>query len=342
MALHSRNPRPRIAAGLAAAATALALLTGPPGPSSATAAPAPAGAPAPVGPAKRVLAISVDGLNPAAIRRLGGAGAPAFHRLLGEGAGTLNARTAVEQTVTLPNHASMLTGRRIRAAAGGHGVTWDGDRPGTTVPAGDSIFSVVEAAGGSTALFTTKPKFALYDRSWPIDEFTADERTRRLVRLARADLAAADRDFTFLHVSLPDHAGHAHRGLSPAYVDAVRRTDRLLGRVLATVEAEPGLAVVLTADHGFARRTTSHSDRDKRGNYTVPFLVWGPGVSAGDLYALNPGYADPGRARPGYRGAQPIRNGDVANLATAILGLGPVPGSQIGVAPTLEVGPASR
>ena len=45
--------------------------------------------------------------------RLGAAGAPTFHRLLDEGAGTLNARTEYEQTVTLPNHTGMMTGRRI-------------------------------------------------------------------------------------------------------------------------------------------------------------------------------------------------------------------------------------
>lgn len=315
---------------LGSAALAATLLTGPAQPGAAA-----------VGPADRVLAISIDGLNPAALRRLGVPGAPAFHRLLTEGAGTLNARTEAEMTVTLPNHTSMLTGRRIRLGQGGHGVTWDDDRPGSTVPTGSSVYSVVDAAGGSTAMFTTKPKFALYDRSWPIDRFVADERTRRLVRTASADLVEADRDFTFLHLSLPDAAGHEHRGMSAAYLDAVRRTDRLLGRVLNAAAAESGLTVILTADHGFARGTTSHSRRTLRANYTVPFLVWGPGVTPGDLYALNPGYTDPGRARARYAGAQPVRNGDLANLATAVLGLDPVPGSELGVSPTLEVGPAS-
>jgi hypothetical protein len=39
-----------------------------------------------------------------------------------------------------------------------------------------------------------------------------------------------------------------------------------------------------------------------------------------DLYALNPAYADPGSARVGYAGPQPIRTGDVANLVTGVLG----------------------
>ncbi len=98
----------------------------------------------------RVVAISLDGLNPRAIVRLGRARLPNLYRLFDEGAGTLNARTQVEQTVTLPNHTSMVTGRRIDAGRGGHGVTWNWHRAGTTVhrAAGhdvSSVFRVVRA-----------------------------------------------------------------------------------------------------------------------------------------------------------------------------------------------------
>src|SRR6478752_10177501 len=143
-----------IACGLA-----LVLLV-PSGPASAQRlAPTQRHAPAP--PAARVLAISVDGFNTQAIRRLGRVGAPTFYRLLDEGAGTLNARTEYEQNVTLPNHTSMMTSRRISRAHGGHGVTWDDDLPGRTVrlAAGhpvSSVFNVVSASGGRTALFSTK------------------------------------------------------------------------------------------------------------------------------------------------------------------------------------------
>ena len=49
-----------------------------------------------------VLAISVDGLNSKNIRALGPKRSPARHRMMRQGAGTLNARTAREQTRTLP------------------------------------------------------------------------------------------------------------------------------------------------------------------------------------------------------------------------------------------------
>lgn len=298
------------------------------------------------GPGPHVLAISVDGLNVDVVEELGAAGAPTLHRLLDEGAGTLDARTMYEQSVTLPNHTSMMTGRRITASRGGHGVTWDDDRPGTTVrhAAGHrvaSIFSEVHAAGGDTALYTTKEKFGLYERSWPraIDTFLVRESQRGLVAAARDDLHDGPATFTFVHVSLPDRAGHAHGGGSEEYAAAVSRTDHHLGTLLDAVTGDD-VTVVLTADHGFSPDDTSHSARTDPANYTVPFLVWGDGVEPADLYDLNPDRRDPDDRRPSYAAdRQPVRNGDLANLAAALLGLDRVPGSGLGVDDPLRVQP---
>jgi hypothetical protein len=73
-------------------------------------------------------------------------------------------------------------------------------------------------------------------------------------------------------------------------------------------------------------------------HYRVPFLTWGAGVAAADLYDLNPDYRAPRRRRPGYAAErQPVRNGDVANLALDLLGLRAVPGSTIGTAQELDL-----
>jgi len=296
----------------------------------------------------RVLAISVDGLNTEAITQLGSKGAPTLTRLLSEGAGTLNARTEYEQNVTLPNHTSMMTSRRIDRRYGGHGVTWDDDRRRMTVRrAADhrvrSVFSEVHASGGTTALFSTKEKFALYKRSWKrsIDRFVVREDQARLVRAATADLVTRHRTFTFLHVSLPDRFGHAYGGMSPQYLHAVRRTDRHLGRLLRTIDARPNLAghvaVVLTADHGFLTGSRSHSPKVLE-DYRIPFVAWGAGVRAGDLYDLNPDYRDPGSRRPKYAAQrQPVRNGDLGNLALDLLGMRAIPGSELDAAQDLDV-----
>ena len=302
-----------------------------------------------------VLLVSVDGLNPDAIRRLGRGGAPNFHRLMDEGAATLNARTAVESTSTLPNHTGMLTSRWVDERHGGHGVSFNDDDARTTVhrAAGGyvgSIFDVAHDRGRSTALYTSKDKFALFKRSWhgrhgavdrvgpdngrsKIDRylFRADEDA--LVDSVRRDLVGKPATLTFLHLSKTDKVGHARGYMSAAYLRQIQAVDVHVGRLLRFIESTPllrrHLAVVLTSDHGGLGK--SHSDARKPVNYTVPLMVWGRGLGAGaDLYAMNPAYADPGTTRPGY-GAdrQPIRNAAVGNLAADLLDLPAIPGSRI-------------
>jgi hypothetical protein len=335
------TPRHLVHTAIAGALISLVL-----GAAPATAAPT-REAPREVSGITRVVAISVDGLNPDAITRLGASRTPAYHRLMTEGAWTFNARTAFEQTVTLPNHTGMLTSRRVDRLVGGHGVTWDDDRmrPRTVQAAAGrsvgSVFSRLEGAGRSTAMFATKKKFSLYQRSWPgMDRAVITVDSTRLVNTLREDLTTTQRAFTFVHLSDADLAGHKHGWFSPAYLTAVRRTDALIGQILATVSATPesraSTLVVVTADHG--GKGKGHSDPHRLADYRIPFLVWGPGVPAGaDLYALNPTYVDPGTARVGYAAAQPVRNGDVGNLVLDVLGYGPIPGSELDAAQDLEV-----
>lgn len=286
-------------------------------------------------PTRQVIAISVDGLNPRAITRLGRSGAPTLHRLLREGAGTLNARTEYERTETLPNHTGMVTGLRIRAQQGGHGVEWNDDRPspatvqqaaGRAVP---SVFTQVRAAGGSSAVFASKTKFRLWQRSWPraFSRFVVDLDNTSLLRTVRADLAQP-RTFRFVHLSAPDVVGHREGYMGRAYLAQVRRTDAQLGRLIRAVRTrQPGAVVVLTSDHG--GRGKRHDDATRLVNQRVPFVVWGPGVAHRDLYALNPAYANPGTRRVPYSAArQPVRNGAVANLSLDLLGLDALQGSE--------------
>jgi hypothetical protein len=311
-------------------------------------------------PIDHVIAISIDGLNPRAIEDLGKSRTPAFHRLMRQGASTLNARTVREKTSTTPNHTSMLTGRRVNAKHGGHGYTENFDN-GSTVhrTAGHyvaSVFDVVHDHGGSTAFFGTKSKFRLYKRTWnshgardrvgpdngraKIDRFTIDLDNTRLVAKLTAELRRKPRDFTFVHLSLPDRVGHASGFMSHRYLNAVKRTDRLLGRILNTVADRPALRrhtlVILTADHG--GRGPSHYNVKKLQDFRIPFMAWGAGVPAGhNLYGLNPTFRSPGSNRTDYHGKQPIRNADLANLATDALDLPRVPGSEFDSPRSLNV-----
>ncbi|CAA9397387.1 MAG: hypothetical protein AVDCRST_MAG32-2765 [uncultured Nocardioides sp.] len=357
MRLHPAAPKSAaLTAALAAAATLL--VTGPlagavptvdDGTSTAAGSSPDPGPASPDDAVDQVIAISVDALNPKALRRLGPSGAPHLHALIDEGASTLNARTEVERTVTLPNHTGMVTGRRINKSRGGHGVTWNDDRrrPATVQAAAgedvESVFGVVHDARGTTALFASKTKFSLWERSWgaDIDHTLINLRNGALVDALQQDVLDGRRTFRFLHLSMPDDVGHARGFMSPAYLRAVRRVDTLVGEVVGTVDDDPSLAattaIVLTSDHG--GRGSDHSDARRPANYRVPFVVRGPGVDAGgDLYELNRDYADPGRARVSYAGdRQPVRNGDLANLSLDLLDLPSVPDSEHNVAQDLDV-----
>lgn len=298
-----------------------------------------------------VLAISIDGLNPDALDKLGSDGAPNLHAFMEAGASTLNARTEHELTITLPNHTGMVTGRRINARRGGHGVTWNDDRrrPRTVQEAARgpvaSVWSVVHGAGGSTALFASKTKFSLWKRSWPagIDRMRIQLDNPRLTSSVKRDLRDAEREFRFVHLSLPDNVGHERGFMSRAYLGAVRQVDGLVGQIVDAVEDDPDLAdstaIILTSDHG--GRGADHSDATEEDNYRVAFMVRGPGILPGtDLYDLNPDYRDPGDRRTSYRqSAQPVRNGDLANLALDLLDLDPVPGSEHDADLDLDVSP---
>ncbi|WP_182379883.1 alkaline phosphatase family protein [Nocardioides sp. WS12] len=292
---------------------------------------------------KHVIAISVDGLNPAALTKLGPSKTPNLHKLIvTQGAGTTNARTQIEMTVTLPNHTSMVTGRRIKASAGGHGVTWNTETSTRTVQqaAGhpvSSVFEKVHAAGGRTAVFSTKAKFALFDRSWPTSvgrSYIKVEQNGAVTTALRDDLASVRRSFYFLHLGLPDQRGHTYGWMSPQYLDGVKRIDLLLGSIMIQVRRDPALSkstvIILTSDHGGVPGTRDHGKATDPRNFRVPFAFWGAGVDNIPLYTLNrtTRRVPSTTYQPGFGASpQPIRNGELANAALDVLGLGPVTGS---------------
>lgn len=291
-----------------------------------------------------VVVISVDGFNQSALSRLPASATNNFRAMRTYGTSTTNARTAVEQTITLPNHTGMLTGRRISGTSGHH-VTVNHD-PGTTLARVNGryvpgIFDVAHDHGLSTALYTSKSKFRFFDRSWgptygradtvgvnngrdKIDAFVLGRPTIAASALLRNLSSSNPHNLQFWHISLPDAVGHEHGFMSAAYLRAIRSTNYLLGRFFLTLRDHPATrartSVILTADHGGLG--ASHSDPRKVANFRIPFYTWGRGVTRGPrLYTANPGRYYPGTRRVGYSGAQPIRNMDAANTALRLLGL---------------------
>jgi 2,3-bisphosphoglycerate-independent phosphoglycerate mutase len=106
------------------------------------------------------------------------------------------------------------------------------------------------------------------------------------------DEALADDGYGFAIVNLanPDMVGHT--GSIPAAVKAVEATDQALGRILAAVEREGGVALV-TADHGNAEEMLDPDGNPQTAHTSnpVPLVVTNPDVSLrenGELSDLVP------------------------------------------------------
>lgn len=248
-----------------------------------------------------------------------------------------------------------------------HGLTWNHD-PGPPytlhnlgnqrVPYKASVFDVVHDHGLRTAFFAGKQKLGLFVRSydalngapdavapdhgrakidqyaivdWQALELTAVHSTYLVCLAAGALCSNQPPHYTFLHLVDPDIFGHYYGWDSEQYRTCIRRMDLYLTYLLAVVEANPVLAgrtaLVITADHGGSGY--DHSNPYLRPVYTIPMLLWCPGVPAGaDLYSLLGNRADPGSSWLDYNAVPPpLWNGDSANIALALLGLPPIPGS---------------
>lgn len=320
-----------------------------------------------------VVHISVDGLSATLLQPLveeeleTGAGHYAtYARLSTEGAVTFNARTDFTHTNTLPNHVSIVTGRPVLKPDGQSNTVahlWTSNTdpsPGETLhnhhPALDylaSTFDVVHDAGLSTGLFASKSKFSLFEVSYndehgapdsnpaggdngrnKIDFVRIENDTESLVDAFTQTLADQNLPYSFVHLRDPDSVGHASGWGSAQWRQAVRHTDRLLGKIMQTIDGDPELrndtAIIVTSDHG-GTGNGHGNPRDAR-NYRIPFYVWGAGLPAGeDLYSVfATTTADPGDGRPDYNApGQPIRNADSGNLAVDLLDLPAIRGSVV-------------
>lgn len=309
----------------------------------------------------RVVVISVEGLRPDMLAQLAAARAPGMAYFMEKGASTLDARTEYTRTTQLPNATSMVTGRSVTAKYGGHGVGVDRDTGGTIAQAAghyvNSAFAMAHDVGYSTALYAQDPAMAMIRRSYDARHGALDPQTRDygrnkittyaqnrssaiLVRDFTRQLATSPRRFSFLQLNDLDTVGHESGYMSAAYRKSARRVDELVRRIRVTINNSATLRghtlVVLTTEHAGYRRT--NSDPSLLRNHQIPFVVWGPTVRAGtDLYAINPQLRRPGRTRPGYNEAQPVRNTDVANLVMTALRLPSVPGSNMNRGQTLNV-----
>jgi predicted AlkP superfamily pyrophosphatase or phosphodiesterase len=234
-----------------------------------------------------VVLVSVDGLRPDLVLR---AEAPTLRALMARGCFSLWALTT-PLAVTLPSHASMLTG--VPPAT--HGIVWNGDRPaGARLhPARPTLFELARWAGYRTAMAAGKSKFVALavpgtlDRSYvPATSVTTDSTvTDTAVRW----IAESAPQVLFVHLPQVDTAGHASGWGSNDQLAAIATADRCIGRLLEALERRHLLdstVFLVTADHGGAGR--SHGPGDPRSLH-IPWIIAGPGIRHGVDLTLDAG-----------------------------------------------------
>jgi predicted AlkP superfamily pyrophosphatase or phosphodiesterase len=226
-----------------------------------------------------VIIVSIDGLRPDAIERFG---APTLARLKRQGRYATSASTIVP-SLTIPSHASMLTGVEPSA----HHATWNDDDDRNDPVAVPTVFSYVKHEGLKTAAFFSKSKFTMLFPKRAFDTSAAPSSAERgwpaelTVTVAAHYLGEASPNLLFVHIADTDYAGHSRGWMSKEYGEAVLNADLALEHLLSRADStfgSGGYTLIVTADHGGHARTHGTMMSD---DVSIPWIVWGEGVAAG-------------------------------------------------------------
>jgi len=265
---------------------------------------------------RRVLLVSIDGLRPDVLLR---ARAPVLRSLMARGCFTMWAQTTA-LAVTLPSHASMLTG----VSPEKHRILWNTDVPPARLvyPARPTLFELASRAGFTTAMVAGKSKFSALAKPgtlrWSFVPETGVISDEAVTDTATRFIALHAPQVLFVHLPAVDTAGHEHGWGSEGQLLAVERADRCVGRLLEALRERrlvDSTLVIVSADHGGAGR--SHGPGDPRSRF-IPWIVTGPGVRKNVDLAL---YAD-----------LSVRTEDTFATICALLGIlpdGPVDGHPV-------------
>jgi predicted AlkP superfamily pyrophosphatase or phosphodiesterase len=240
-------------------------------------APAYAQTTAPAPAAHRVVIISIDGGRPDVLLR---ANTPNVRALCTAGSFSFWARTT-ELSVTLPSHASMITG----VTPDKHGILFNKDVPEEELfyPKYPTIFELAKKKGLTTAMAAGKSKFIALCRPGSIDYAIVPEPKKSYTDTEVAANAAAAigehrPQVMLVHFGGGDRAGHLIGWGTPQQTAAMEEIDAGVGKVVSALK-ENGLydstLIILTADHGGAAR--SHGKDDPRSRH-IPWIAVGPGI----------------------------------------------------------------
>jgi len=208
------------------------------------------------------------------------ANTPALRAMLGNGAFTFWAETTAI-AITLPSHASMLTG----VIPNKHNVLWNSDLPFSTpvfarVP---TVMEMATKAGYTTALISGKSKLAALNKPGTVTHFYFSPdgpglKDADVAAKAVEVIAAHKPNVIFIHFPDVDAIGHERGWGAPEQILQIEKTDALIAKVVAALDdakISNSTAVILTADHGGAGQT--HGADDARSRH-IPWIITGPRV----------------------------------------------------------------
>jgi predicted AlkP superfamily pyrophosphatase or phosphodiesterase len=250
--------------------------------------------------AGHVFIISIDGGKPAVMQN---SVMPTLQELVREGAHSWAAQT-IFPSITLPSHASMLTG----VGPDKHQISWNNWLPGAGFVKVPTVFSEAKKGGAATAMFVGKEKMRHLSLPGTVDEFSyAAGKQEEIIKEAgttkkdgkakvvkegtvKAAVVAAEAaayivarkpQLCFIHFPDPDSVGHKYGWGTPEQLEAFAEADSALAVVKAAIE-KAGIAatsvMIISADHGGHDKTHGSNSPD---DMTIPWIVWGQGVKRG-------------------------------------------------------------
>jgi hypothetical protein len=224
---------------------------------------------------KHVIIISYDGMRGDAVAA---APMPNLMAMMREGAYTTTART-INYSVTLPGHASMLSG----LCQSKHGVDWDVTTYYKGYAKGVDIFDEAHAAGLRTVMIVNKEKLRQLAEPETTDVFKVAYGVETTIMKTAIEQIPLGFDLMFIHFGSPDNRGHKYGWMSDSYLKALRDGDTALGLLLPALDQygiRDSTLIIVTADHG------GH-DRGHPGtmieDLLIPWVAYGPGVQVGQL-----------------------------------------------------------
>ncbi|MEM7009472.1 MAG: alkaline phosphatase family protein, partial [Thermodesulfobacteriota bacterium] len=183
----------------------------------------------------------------------------------------------VDPPYTLPSHMSLVTGLKPE----NHGTYINTWIPQIGYTKHETIFTVANKHGINTSMFVGKDKLNFIAVPDSIDKLEVIEYSPDSVETITESFIKYIDDnigIILVHFPEPDIPGHKKGWMSPTYLDAVKRVDTEIGKIIGTLKSKDlydNTLIIITSDHG--GKGKNHKGDDPLVT-TIPWLAVGKGI----------------------------------------------------------------